>query len=48
MISPPEPFLRSAGTVSPETIGFPFCRLLRLAGITVEVFLPASTRGASK
>jgi hypothetical protein len=24
-----------------ETTGFPFCRLLRLAGITVEVFLPA-------
>jgi hypothetical protein len=31
--------------VSPETTGFPFCRLLRLAGIMVEVFLPASTRG---
>jgi hypothetical protein len=28
-----------------ETTGFPFCRLLRLAGITVEIFLPASTRG---
>jgi hypothetical protein len=27
-------------TVSPETTGFPFRRLLRLAGITVEVFLP--------
>jgi hypothetical protein len=26
-------------------IGFPFRRLLRIAGITVEVFLPASTRG---
>jgi hypothetical protein len=26
--------------------GFPFRRLLRLAGITVEVFLPAATRGA--
>jgi hypothetical protein len=26
-------------------IRFPFRRLLRLAGITVEVFLPASTRG---
>jgi hypothetical protein len=35
----------SAGTVSPETTGFLSCRLLRLAGITVEVFLPASTRG---
>jgi hypothetical protein len=33
--------------VSPETTGFPFCRLLRLIGITVEVFLPASTRGLS-
>jgi hypothetical protein len=32
--------------VSPETTWFPFCRLLRLAGITVEVFLPASTRGS--
>jgi hypothetical protein len=47
MISPHEPFLRSAGTVSPETTGFPFCRLLRLVGITVEVFLPASTRGVN-
>jgi hypothetical protein len=45
MISPHETFLRSAGTVSPETTGFPFCRLLRLPGITWEVFLPASTRG---
>jgi hypothetical protein len=32
-------------TVSSETTGFPFCRLLGLEGITVEVFLPASTRG---
>jgi hypothetical protein len=32
MISPHYPFLRSAGTVSPETTGFPFCRLLRVAG----------------
>jgi hypothetical protein len=31
--------------VSPQTTGFPIRRLLRLAGITVEVFLPASTRG---
>jgi hypothetical protein len=28
-----------------KLIRFPFRRLLRLAGITVEVFLPASTRG---
>jgi hypothetical protein len=48
MISPHLPSLRSAGTVSPETTGFPFCRLLRLAGITVEVFLHASTRGLSE
>jgi hypothetical protein len=32
--------------VSPETTGFPFRRLLRLAGITVGVFLPAFTRGS--
>jgi hypothetical protein len=38
-------FFLHQGTVSPETTGFPFCCLLRLAGITVEVFLPASTRG---
>jgi hypothetical protein len=31
--------------VSPETTGFPFCRLLRFTQITVEVFLPASTQG---
>jgi hypothetical protein len=31
-------------TVSPETTGFPFRRLLRLAEITAEVFLPASAR----
>jgi hypothetical protein len=31
-------------TVSSETTGVPFRRLLRLAGITVEVFLPSSTR----
>jgi hypothetical protein len=29
-------------------IRFPFRRLLQLAGITVEVFLPASTQGNSK
>jgi hypothetical protein len=27
-------------------IRFPFCRLLRLAEITVKVFLPASTQGS--
>jgi hypothetical protein len=32
-------------TVSSEITGFSFRLLLRLAGITVEVFLPASTRG---
>jgi hypothetical protein len=48
MISLHENFLRSAGTVSPETTGFPFNRLLRLAGITVEVFLPTSTRGRQR
>jgi hypothetical protein len=32
-------------SVSSETTGFPFRRLLRLAGITMELFLPASTRG---
>jgi hypothetical protein len=32
-------------TVSSETTGLSFRRLLRLAGITVEVFLPAYTRG---
>jgi hypothetical protein len=31
-------------TVSSETTGFPFRRLLRLAEITAEVFLPASAR----
>jgi hypothetical protein len=31
-------------TVSSETTGFPFRRLLRLAGITVEVLLAASAR----
>jgi hypothetical protein len=35
-------------SVSSETTGFPFRRLLRLAGITVEVFLPASTRGLAE
>jgi hypothetical protein len=30
-----------------ETTAFPFRHLLRLTGITVEVFLPASTRGCS-
>jgi hypothetical protein len=29
------------------TLGFPFRHLLRLAGITVEVFLPASTWGTT-
>jgi hypothetical protein len=31
-------------TVSSETTGFPFHRLLRLAEITAEVFLPVSAR----
>jgi hypothetical protein len=31
-------------TVSSETTGFPFRRLLRLAEITAEVFLPVSAR----
>jgi hypothetical protein len=43
MKNPHKLSFRSAGTVSPETTGFPFYRLLRLAGITVEVFLPANT-----
>jgi hypothetical protein len=34
--------------LSHETTGFPFCRLLRLVGITAEVFLPASTRGSCR
>jgi hypothetical protein len=41
-------FLRSAGTVSPDTTALPFCRLLRLVGNTVEVFLPVSTWGRKR
>jgi hypothetical protein len=35
---------KRGGPVIPPGTGFPFCRLLGLAGTTVEVFYPASTR----
>jgi hypothetical protein len=39
---------KQGGSVMPPGTGFPFCRLLRLSGITMEVFLPASTRGVMR